>query len=150
MQIRAVNETSVQWRSTVPSVASVDAQGLVTALAAGSASVWAVRGSDSASAIVVVLRPVCAASPTISPAHVTIAPGDSVLAEARENCAAIPTGFTWAVDDTSIATVEARETTSGRTTAIIKAKRPGQVAVRAYSIDDPSVYVALALTVRDP
>lgn len=129
-QIEAVNETSVHWRSTAPSVASVDGHGFVTGVTPGLAYVWAVRGIDSASAIVFVSRPVCAGATTIQPANATIAPGESVVVGARENCAlSLPNGFQWASADTTVATVEVRDVPD-RSTAIVTAKQPGQVTVR--------------------
>ncbi|HEX6052125.1 MAG TPA: Ig-like domain-containing protein [Gemmatimonadaceae bacterium] len=149
-QLEAVNETSVLWRSTAPSVASVDGRGFVTGVAPGLAYVWAVRGGDSASAIVFVFRPACAGAPTIQPANATIAPGETLVVEARENCAPLPNGFRWTSANTAIATVEIRDNFPDRSTAIVTAKQPGQVAIRAHLVDDPLVDVALALTVRVP
>ena len=144
----------VVWRSTNPSVASVttiNGAALVTAVMPGVTAVWAVRGRDSTSASVEVMRTPCLASPTLSPASATLVTGDSVRAEAQGgSCTPSDTGFGWSSADAALATVELRENSGGRSVAIITAKAPGQVVITAHSIDDPTVTGSVAVTVRAP
>ena len=142
--------SAIRWYSAAPTIASVDRTGLATALTPGTAAVWAVRGTDSATASVEVFaRPKCLLAVVMSPPNATVAPGDTVHAEARFGCGSVSGGFAWASADTSIAVVNAHPTDAGRS-AVITARRPGQVVITAAVRDDPIVTVAMALVVRAP
>jgi hypothetical protein len=139
----------VAWRSD-SRVASVDASGLVTALNPGVGSVWAVRGPDSAAASVEVAWGKCLLSPVMAPTYAVLAPGDTVRVEARDGCASLEGSFTWGSGDTTVAVVTPREASAGRSAAVVQARGIGQAAIRARLVDDPTVYGAVALTVRAP
>ena len=100
---------AVIWGSSNAQVATVDASGLVTAVANGAASVTATAGVASGSAAVTVMQSV--GSATVSPAADTIAVGNTVklAAEARDVRGHVVTGaeFSWASSDASVATVDA-------------------------------------------
>jgi uncharacterized protein YjdB len=142
--------SAVRWYSAAPTIASVDRTGLATALTPGTAAVWAVRGTDSATAgVEVFARPKCILVVVMAPANATVAPGDTVHAEARVGCSLVSGGFVWASADTSIAVVNAHATDAGRS-AVITGRRPGQVVIRAAVRDDPIANAAMALVVRAP
>ena len=75
--------------------------------------------------------------------------GDTVHAEARIGSLSVSGGLAWQSADTSIAVVNAHPTDAGRS-AVITARRPRQVVIRAAVRDDATVTVAMALVVRAP
>ncbi len=107
---QAMAAAAIAWSSGDASVATVDATGLVTAVANGAATVTATSGTASGSATVTVKQAVHAV--TVSPAADTLlASGDTVrlAAEARDGNAHIVAGteFSWASGDTTVAMVDA-------------------------------------------
>jgi uncharacterized protein YjdB len=62
-----LDERTVTWASNVPNVANVDASGLVTGVAQGSATITATSEGQSASATIVVQRPTPAPPPDPPP-----------------------------------------------------------------------------------
>jgi uncharacterized protein YjdB len=101
---------TVAWSSADAAIATVDAAGLVTAVANGVATVTATAGAASGSVSVTVEQVVHAV--TVSPAADTLlASGDAVrlVAEARDGNAHVVAGteFSWASGDTTVATVDA-------------------------------------------
>ena len=140
--------TALAWRTTAPSVASVDMRGLVTAITPGSAFVWAIRGADSAAASVQVFAVKCAASPTISPATATLAVGDTIRAYAQPGCSSLPGATSWTSSDPTVAGVVSRGTLGKNAVAVIRALGAGAVAVTARSADDPTISAVMAVVVR--
>ena len=100
---------SVAWSSGNASVATVDASGLVTAVANGSATITATAGSASGTAAVTVAQSVSAVAVT-PPADTLVAFGDTVrlVAEATDvNSHRVTAAeFTWASSDTLVARVD--------------------------------------------
>lgn len=94
-----VTDPEITWASSATSYATVDQNGLVTAVAAGSANITATCGSQSATCAVTV------ANPSISLNKTTT----SIVVEANETLTATvsPVGstVTWESDDESVATV---------------------------------------------
>ena len=139
----------IAWRSAAPGIASVDGAGLVTAIAPGAAAVWAVRGRDSAAARVEVRAPFsCAGGPTMAPPQATIPPGGTVEVVVRDGCMATGAGYVWRSGDTTVAVVAMREQGTGWSTAVVRARAPGQVAIWANSIAEPATSGAIAVSVR--
>ena len=125
---RAVAEAEFSWASSDTLVAMVDADGLVTAVANGTATVTASSGSASGTAIVTVEQQVRAV--TVSPAADTLpALGDTVrlAAEARDGTGHVVPGaeFSWASSDTLVAMVD--------TTGLVTAAANGTATVTATS-----------------
>ena len=118
----------VAWSSGNASVATVDAAGLVTAIANGTTTVTATSGSASGSATVTVEQSVRAV--TVSPAADTLlAVGDTVrlAGEARDANGHAVAGaeFSWASSDTLVAMVDA--------TGLVTAMGNGTATVTATS-----------------
>jgi hypothetical protein len=138
----------IAWRSAAPGIATVNGAGFVTAIAPGIAAIWAVRAHDSASARVEATAPFsCAAGPTMAPPHATIAPGGTVEVVVRDGCMATGAGYVWRSGDTTVAVVAVREQGTGWSTAMVRGRAPGQVAIWANSIAEPATSGAIAITV---
>ncbi len=108
---QTMSDAAVAWASGDPSVATVDASGLVTAVANGSTTVTASTGAISATVgVTVEQRP---ASVDVGPATSTLASvGDTVrlsaqVLDAKLNPVGAVEGVTWSSDDPSVATVDA-------------------------------------------
>ena len=99
---------AVTWGSSDLLVATVDAQGLVTAAGNGTATITATAGSASGSALAKVMQ--SAGSVIVSPPADTIAPGDTVrlVAEAFDQHSHPAAGvvFSWSSSDGAVATVD--------------------------------------------
>ena len=121
---------TVTWASGDEAVATVDASGLVTAVANGAATVTATSGSASGSASVTVAQE--AAALTVTPASVVLsAVGETAqlmaeVTDANEHVIAEPS-VTWTSGDEAVATVDA----SGLVTAVAD----GETMVTATSGD---------------
>ena len=139
---------ALAWRSTAPSVATVDMRGLVTAITPGAAFVWAIRGADSVAASVQVFAVKCAGSPRISPGSATLAVGDTIRAYAQPGCSSLPGATSWTSSDPTVAGVVSRGTLGENAVAVIRALGTGAVAVTARSADDPTISAVMAVVVR--
>ena len=106
---------AVSWSSSTASVAPVDASGLVTAAANGTATITATAGSASGTATVTVAQVVSTVE--VSPAADTVVERDTVRfeAEARDanGHAVAGAAFTWASGDRSVAVVDASGLVTG-------------------------------------
>ena len=106
---------AVSWSSSAASVAAVDASGLVTAVANGTATITATAGSASGTATVTVAQQVSTVA--VAPAADTVVERDTVRfeAEARDanGHAVAGAAFTWASGDTSVAVVDASGLVTG-------------------------------------
>ncbi|HKR09486.1 MAG TPA: Ig-like domain-containing protein [Gemmatimonadaceae bacterium] len=111
---------TVTWQSSANNVATVSSDGLVSAVAAGSASITATSESKTGSATLTVNAPppVPVASVTVSPSAPSVQVGSTVQLSAvtRDANGNILTGrtITWSSNNTGIATVSA----SGLVTAV--------------------------------
>ena len=108
------SDTSVSWSSSDTNIATVDANGLITAIAAGDATITVTTndGDYTASSSITVLRPV--AGVTVNPNTVELEEGDTQLVTAEVSPAdASDTSVSWSSSDTNIATVNSNGTISG-------------------------------------
>ncbi|HEU5185796.1 MAG TPA: Ig-like domain-containing protein, partial [Gemmatimonadaceae bacterium] len=122
----AITGRSITWTSASPSIATVNANGLVTTVAAGAAVINATSGNASGTATVTVTTapppppppPAAVATVTITPPAASVEVGSSVqlLATLRDASGAELTGrtVTWTTSSSPIATVSA----SGLVTAV--------------------------------
>ena len=105
-----IADAEVEWSTSDPAVASVDEEGLVTAVKNGSAQITATAGNTSATAYVTVSQ--AATSVTITPSSATLnAIGETAQLEATAfdtgNSAIGGAVFTWSSSDPTVATVGA-------------------------------------------
>lgn len=107
-QGRPMSGVAVTWSSDSAAVASVNATGLVTAVANGTATITAAAGPASSTAIVTVAQAV--AMVAVVPAVGTLLMGDTLRLVAEtfdENAHRIESAeFTWSSSDSSVATVD--------------------------------------------
>ena len=109
-----VADAEFAWESSDPSVATVDATGLVTAAANGAATVTATAGSASGTAAVTVAQEVTAV--IVSPSTDTVLVTETVRlsAEAADaNGHTASAEFAWASDDTRVAAVDQEGVVTG-------------------------------------
>src|SRR5207245_3771005 len=119
---------TVTWASTNTTVATVNGQGLVTALVAGGATITATsEGQSGSAAITVTAAPV--ATVTVSPAAAAVQPGQTVqlTATTKDANGNILTGrtVTWASNSNPAATVSSSGLVTGVATgaALVKILR---------------------------
>ena len=118
---------AVAWASTNVSIASVDASGLVTAVANGSAMITATAGSVSGSATVTVAQEVSAVE--VSPTADTLVAGDtlrlSAVASDANGHPVAEVQLSWASMDTLVAVVD--------TTGLVTGVGAGETEITATS-----------------
>ena len=152
VQFNAGATSEVVWRSSDPAKLSISESGLAAALAAGVATISAIRGDETVSAMVTIMG--CnLLAPTIAPPNAALLPGDSALFQVRMELSCGPQGsgaVTWTTSDPALATVEPRDPVAGWQAAMVRARAVGQVLVRASMTDDPTISAAAALTIRAP
>ena len=121
----AVTGAEFSWESSDDAVATVDATGLVTAIASGSVTITATSGSVSGSATVTVAQEI--SSVAVAPDTATVVEGDTVriAATATDANGQVVTGagFVWGSGDTTVAVVDA--------TGLVTGVGAGQVQVTA-------------------
>ena len=125
---RALNDATVTWSSSAPAVATVSAQGLVTAIKAGRARVTARSGNVSSAIDVSVSQ--TAAGITVEPSSVTFtAIADTIQLTASvldaENVPVPDAAVVWSSDDAGIATVDSQ--------GLVTAVRNGSTQITAQS-----------------
>jgi hypothetical protein len=139
------------YRSLDPAVASVDSVGVVTGLAPGIARVTvAARANPTVFALAQVTVLVSGGfgdPPVVSPAFVSLVPGDTVRLRASYNVRPnAPVGttrsVTFASRDSAVATVD-----SG---GLVRAWRAGVTSVMVRAVADTAVFTAVPVTVRTP
>ena len=132
------------WASDAPSVATVDGNGVVTAVATGQARVTATSEGKSGTAVVIV-TPIPVASIAVTPDSGALAQGDTLLLTARLLDAGgnVLAGrvVSWISGAPSIATVDARGvvTAIGPGTALIIASSEGVRATVPVSVTPATV-----------
>jgi len=133
-------DTTIQWRSANPAVASVSNAGLVTGVNAGTAVVTASSAIDttkkSTSLITVRSVPVV----TVSPASLTLSPTDvATLTASVQADAGVSTSVTWRTNNSAVATVNG----SGQVTALAN----GSAIITAVSVADTTRRASASITV---
>lgn len=127
-------QPTISWGSSDEAKATVDSSGLVTSVAAGSATITATAGLLSDTCVVTVQTPVVT-SITITPAGFTIDDDETqeLTGEVIDQNDVAMAGevINWSSDDTGVATVDS----SGVVTAV----GPGVVTITAESDTDPGV-----------
>ena len=140
------------WSSDDNAVATVDANGLVTAVGAGSAKVTATIDGVSASATITGAA-VAAASVAVSPSTVSVAEGatttlTATVKDAQGNTLA-GRALTWSSDDAAVATVSSSGVVTGISpgTATITATAAGGTAPSGSSTVTVTMAPVLSLTI---
>jgi uncharacterized protein YjdB len=123
-----LSNRSITWSSNRPNVASVNGNGLVTGISAGSAAITAtVEGKSGVAAVSVAPAPV--ASVSVSPSSATLVVGQTVELEAQPRDASghplSGRAVTWSSNRPEVATVTA--------TGIVAAIAPGTATISASS-----------------
>ena len=135
---------TVTWTSSDGGVARVNGSGLVTGVAAGTATITATSGGKSGSAAVTVVA-VPVATVSVSPATASVAAGNSVpLSATPKDSAGHPLSgrvVSWATSDAGVATVS----TSGVVTGVA----PGSATITATS-EGKSGTAAVTVTAAPP
>src|SRR6266566_4743812 len=138
----ALSGRAVTWASNNPAVATVSPSGLVTGVAAGSATITATSEGQSGTATVTVTN-VPVASVTVSPASPSIAVGQTVqLAAVTKDAAGnVLTGrtVTWTTSNSTVATVLATGLVTGVAagTATITATSEAVAGTAASTVTAP-------------
>ena len=137
-------DNSITWSSSNTSVATVDANGKVTAKAAGTATITATANDGSgvkASCVVTVEKKVVAVSSiTLSQSSATLTEGETLsLTATVKPTNATNKGITWSSSNTSVATVD----TNGKVTAIA----PGTATITATANDGSGAKASCEVTV---
>ena len=141
----------VTWRSSNTAAATVSGSGLVSGVAAGSATITAASEGKSATATITVSA-VSVASVTVSPATANVNEGSTVqLTATPKDANGVPlTGrtVTWASDNTTVATVSATGLVTGKVagSATITATSEGQGGTAAITV----VHVPVASVTVSP
>lgn len=135
----------VTWSTSAASVASVDANGLVTAVGAGTASITATstaNTNDKASVTITVTAP-AVRNVTVSPQNAILKPGDSQAFVANVDAdPGVARTVTWTSSNNAVATVTAA--------GVVTAVTPGAATITATSTANTTVSGAAAITVRQP
>ena len=139
--------SDVTWTSSNPAVATVDATGLVSGVAAGTAVITATAHDGSqvsgSSTITVTAAPIPVTSITVSPAATSIEAGttDTLTATVAPANATTP-GVTWTSSDPTVATVD--------TTGLVTGITAGTVVITATATDGSGVTGTAHVTVTPP
>lgn len=135
--------TTVTWTSATPTIATVNATGVVTGVAAGTTTIRATSTADAGKvgASAVTVRALAVQSVSVQPSSLSLIVGGTATAAATVNRDAGASGaVTWASNNATVATVNA-------TSGLITANAVGTAVITATSVADPSKSGALAVTV---
>ena len=132
----------VEWSSSDTSVATVDANGKITALKVGSVTVTATAtdGSGVSGSITIEVTPILAQSVTISGEDEMVIGDEQTLAAVVEPADTANPELEWTSSDTSVATVDQ----AGKVTAL----KDGNVVITASVKDGSNVSDVFAITVK--
>ena len=140
---QAVEDAAISWSSSDEGVATVSAQGLVTAVSNGTATITARSGSASAMATVTVMQ--SAGRIVVEPSSATLmslgATVQLVASVLDDNGRAVEdAAITWQSSDEGVATVSSQGlvTAVSNGTATIKARSGGELATATVTVMDTS------------
>ena len=140
----SANEAAT-WSSSATNVATVDNTGLVTAVAAGSASITATSTAnpDRKASVTITVTAPAVRNVTVSPSNAVLKPGETQGFVANVDAdPGVARTVTWASSNTAVATVTAA--------GVVTAVAPGAVTITATSTANTTVTGAAAVTVRQP
>jgi uncharacterized protein YjdB len=137
---------SVTWSSSNTSVATVDASGVVTGRAGGSAQITAISEGVSGNATITVNAPaptpIATVAVTLNPPSVEVNQTSQATAVARDAAGNVLTGrtVTWTSSNTTVATVSAGGLVTGRAagTAQITATSEGKAGSATITVTAPA------------
>ncbi|MDI9522510.1 MAG: Ig-like domain-containing protein [Bacteroidota bacterium] len=138
-------DKSLTWTSSDPTVATVDDQGVVTALTAGTTTIRATANDDSGKyaecAVTVTPKPVPVTSVTLNKHEMTLVEGqsESLIATVLPDDATDPS-LTWSSSNPAIATVN--------DAGVVTAVKAGTAVVKATAKDDSGKYDECTVTVN--
>ncbi|MDD3382236.1 MAG: Ig-like domain-containing protein [Bacilli bacterium] len=138
----SLTDKTIIWTSSNASVATVDSNGKVTAVAAGSATIIAKLSADNTVQSQVAVNVTAQTTPTISlsatSASLTVGASKTITATVSNTT---NTSVTWTSSNTSVATV------SG---GLVMAKGAGSAIITATSVANTSVKATCSVTVTAP
>lgn len=147
---------SIAWTTDKPSVATVNASGVVTAVAAGSATISAATSGKSGSAsITVTAAPAVVTTVTVTPPSASVVAGATVSLQAvvKDQYGIVMTGqnVTWATDKPAVATVSSSGVVTGVAagSATITASSSGKSGSASITVTAPTPVVT-TVTVTPP
>lgn len=124
--------TGIRWKTSNPSVATVDYNGGVTAVSAGNCKVYAVStdGNEIKGTTNVIVKPAVPANAVaINSSNITMLPGQSRRLSVRIKPSNTTESISWSSGDTSVATVDASGNVvargQGRTTIYVTSSDSG-------------------------
>lgn len=133
-------DKTVTWRSEDPNLATVDQNGLVTAVNPGTCGVWAEHGDIAAKCVIHCNEKPKVTSIVFNTSRYTVNIGKTVKVEYTYYPAdAVNTNFTWTVSNTEIATVDNTGTVTG--------KALGTVTVTVAADNGVAGHVTVAVSV---
>ncbi len=140
-------DPTITWTSSHPSVATVDANGTVHAVAAGDATITATAGVKTATCTVRVseVKTIAVTSVTLTSSELTLVVGE---ADVTLTCTVLPDDaddktVTWTSSNLAVATVDAKDTNKGTVHAVaagestITAKAGEQTATCKITVINP-------------
>ena len=144
----------VQWRSANPSIATIDANGVLTAVAAGATQITATSGASSATATVRVIRRVSSVVMSPDPASVVVARTLQLVAvpKAADGSDAgdlADRNITWSVANTT-GTVRATVSATGLVTGVYPGNADVTVSIDGVTKTLRVVVTAAGLTINSP
>src|SRR5512133_620386 len=140
----ALSDRTIIWSSSNEGVATVDAAGVVTAVAPGSATITGtVEGKSDISAVTVTQAPVATVAVVPNPLQMSVSQNTQLSAVARDANGTVLTGrpVTWSSSNTSVATVSPQGvlTAVAAGTTTITATSEGKSGTSAVTISNFAV-----------
>ena len=140
----ALTGRSIVWSSSATSVATIDQNGAITAVAAGTTSISATsEGRSGSAALTVALAPVSTVSLTLSQSTVVVGTPTTATVTLRDDRGAVLSGrtVTYSSSVTSVATVDGAGTvtTLSPGSAVITATSEGKSGVASLTVQPPPV-----------
>ena len=140
----SANEAAT-WASSATNVATVDNTGLVTAVAAGSASITATSTAnpDRKASVTITVTAPAVRNVVVAPSNAVLRPGETLGLVANVDAdPGVARTVTWASSSAAVATVTAA--------GVVTAVAPGAATITATSTANTTVSGAASITVRTP